>query len=212
MDTAVISPDGYTLPRTDFSLFNAQTTPVSSLYTFTYPYSPGAMAGSSDDYDYLLLFYALPSTSLIFFDGTKCVSVTMIKDVVYDICWSRSTKVFLVTTIHYLYEFNPLNSVLSKPYEFSQSPQSLWTITCDSTDLFIVYAPNMSMHKRNVKQPFAKKRAWTANEVLCEQDDQVIGSVRIDEQHRICKLSFYLLNQMKDLSLLYSSSSNDQTS
>lgn len=189
MDTLVTSTnDGSLSLDTDFPIFNPETESVLPVYTFTYPYAPGAMAGSSNDHDYLLLFYPMPSNSLVFFNGNKCVSVTLIKYGVYDICWSNSTNVFIVATAHHLYEYDPLNSTLSESYIIEKNRQFLWTITCNSTDLFIVHAPNTLVCKRQVKRPFTKKQQWSANDILCEHGDQCIGSIRIDERQEICIL------------------------
>jgi hypothetical protein len=155
-----------------------------------YPNPCGAMAGSSDDHQYLLFVNQNPSVSLILFEGNQYISTTAINTIVTDICWSKSTQVFLVATPYYLYEFNPFNSILSQPYGNSQSIRNLWTITCDLTDLFVIHVPDMSMYRRNNEKPFDKKHEWCKNEILCEQGDQLVGSIRIDEEKQIC-ISIY---------------------
>lgn len=192
IDVSSTSINNRSVPYTDFPIFNSETESVLPLYTFTYPYSPGPMAGSSNDYDYLLLSYPLPhnSNSLVLFDGDKCVSVKLIPHVVYDICWSKSTNAFIVATPHRLYEYNPINNTLSEPYVIRANYRVLSTITCNATDLFTVHAPNTLLYKRQVNGPFLEKQEWSTNDILCELGDQCIGSIRFDERQQICKLIF----------------------
>lgn len=44
----------------------------------------------------------------------------------------------------------------------------------------------MSLYERNIKKPFEKKKVWLKNDILCRKNDQIIGSIRIDEQKQIC--------------------------
>ncbi len=66
-----------------------------------------------------------------------------------------------------------------------ESNRIFWTLACDLTDLFVVHYLDMSICKRHVKSPFEKKQEWLGNEIMCEQGDQLIGSVRIDEEKKI---------------------------
>ncbi len=147
---------------------------------------PGAMAGSSLHYDYLLIFQSKPYFSLVFIEDTKQISRTPIDYFVYDICWCQSTQVFLIATEYYLYEFSPLNNRLSKSYGDSKSTRTLWGLACNLTDLYIIHKPDMIMYQRDLKNSFEKKRKWQKNDIMCEKDDQTIGSIRIDEQRQIC--------------------------
>ena len=44
----------------------------------------------------------------------------------------------------------------------------------------------MIMYQRDLRKPFEKKNQWLANDIMCEKGDQLIGSIRIDEQKQIC--------------------------
>jgi hypothetical protein len=144
------------------------------------------MAGSPLYHNYLLIFQSKPKFSLIFIENNKHITQTSIDYFVYDICWSQSTQVFLIATEYYLYEFYPLNSRLSKPYGNLKSTRILWSLACDLTDLYIIHKPDMIMYQRDLKKPFEKKKEWLKNDIMCEIDDQIIGSIRIDEQKQIC--------------------------
>jgi len=144
------------------------------------------MAGSPLYHNYLLIFQSKPKFSLIFIEDNKHITQTSIDYFVYDICWSQSTQVFLVATEYYLYEFYPLNSRLSKPYGNLKSTRILWSLACNLTDLYIIHKPDMIMYQRDLKKPFEKKKEWLKNDIMCEIDDQIIGSIRIDEQKQIC--------------------------
>lgn len=144
------------------------------------------MAGSPLYHNYLLIFQSKPKFSLIFIEDNKHITQTSIDYFVYDICWSQSTQVFLIATEYYLYEFYPLNSRLSKPYGNLKSTRILWSLACNLTDLYIIHKPDMIMYQRDLKKPFEKKKEWLKNDIMCEIDDQIIGSIRIDEQKQIC--------------------------
>ncbi|CAF4780226.1 unnamed protein product, partial [Rotaria sp. Silwood2] len=88
-----------------------------------------------------------------------------------------------------LYEFYPLNNRLSQPYGNSKSSRILWSLACHLTDLYIIHKPDMIMYQRDLKKPFEKKREWLKNDIMCENGDQFIGSIRIDEQRQILALS-----------------------
>jgi hypothetical protein len=179
-----ISNDGLNFKHQHFS--QLKTDPLTNQFKHPLNDCPGAMAGSSLHHDYLLIFQSKPFFSLIFIEDNKHITRTSIDYFVYDICWSQSTQVFLIATEYYLYEFYPLNNRLSKPYGNPKSIRMLWSLACNLTDLYIIHKPDMIMYERDLKKPFEKKREWMKNDILCEKDDQIIGSIRIDEQKQIC--------------------------
>ncbi len=158
----------------------------SPIYQYSLTDCPGAMAGSSLHHNYLLIFQTNPYFSLVFIKDNQHITRTSIDYFVYDICWSQSTQVFLIATEYYLYEFYPLTNRLSQPYGNPKSTQLLWRLTCNLTDLYIIYKPDMIMYQQNLKKPFEKKNKWLKNDIMCKKDDQMIGSIRIDEQQQIC--------------------------
>ncbi len=158
---------------------------------------PGAMAGSSLDQNYLLIFQSKPTFSIIFLEDNKYITQTPIDYFVYDICWSQSTQVFLVATEYYLYEFNPINTRLSQPYGNLKSSLMLWSLTCNLTDLYIIHKPDMILYQRDLKNPFEKKKEWLKNDIMCEKGDQFIHSIRINEQKQICNSLIYINFKLK---------------
>lgn len=52
----------------------------------------------------------------------------------------------------------------------------------------------MSICKRDVHKPFAIKQEWTRNGIMCEQGDQLIGSIRIHQEAQISKLNYGLFH------------------
>jgi len=123
---------------------------------------------------------------LVFIENNQHITRTPIDYFVYDICWSQSTQVFLIATEYYLYEFYPLNNRLSQPYGNPKSTRLLWSLTCNLTDLYVIHKPDMIMYQRDLRKPFEKKNEWSKNDIMCEKGDQIIGSIRIDEQKQIC--------------------------
>ncbi|CAF1125697.1 unnamed protein product [Rotaria sordida] len=183
-----ITNDGQLKIDQSITLINNYST-LSSLYKHSLNDCPGAMAGSPLHQDYLLVFQSKPYFSLVFIEDNKHITRIPIDCFVNDICWSQTTQVFLITTEYYLYEFYPLNNRLSEPYGNSKSNRTLWTSACNSTDLYIIHKPDMIMYQRDIKKPFEKKREWQKNDIMCEEGDQFIASIRIDEQRQILALS-----------------------
>lgn len=107
-------------------------------------------------------------------------------------CWSPLTQSFIIASSD-LYEFSPLNRTLSQPYQIKESNRNLWTIACSLTDLFVVHYPDMSLCRRDLNPPFNKKEEWLSNDIVRQQNDQVIGSIRIDQEKAIRKSIFNYL-------------------
>ncbi|CAF4181127.1 unnamed protein product [Rotaria sp. Silwood2] len=183
-----ITDDGHLKVDQSTILINNFST-LSSLHKYSLTDCPGAMAGSPLHHDYLLIFQSEPYFSLVFIENNKHITRTPIDYFVNDICWSQTTQVFLIATEYYLYEFYPLNNRLSQPYGNSKSSRILWSLACHLTDLYIIHKPDMIMYQRDLKKPFEKKREWLKNDIMCENGDQFIGSIRIDEQRQILALS-----------------------
>lgn len=76
---------------TDFPIFTGQSS-INVLYRFNnIPNPPGSICGSTDDNDYLLIFYAIPSFSLILYQRNNLISVTPINSIVPDVLVSVNT-------------------------------------------------------------------------------------------------------------------------
>lgn len=150
---------------------------INILYKFDKPSPFGPMCGSTDDNDYLLVFYMTPFPSLVLLKDNQCQSTIAVTFKVSDICWSQPTQTFIFTSTH-IHEFNPANSTISEAYGSDKIP---WTIACDVNDLFIVHYPDLSLRKRDVHKPFSIKQEWTRADIMCEQGDQLIGSIRIHQ-------------------------------
>jgi hypothetical protein len=159
---------------------------IAPVYQHSLTDCPGAIAGSPLHHNYLLIFQTKPYFSLVFIEDNQHITRTPIDYLVYDICWSQSTQVFLIATEYYLYEFYPLNNRLSQPYGNPKSTRLLWSLTCNLTDLYVIHKPDMIMYQRDLRKPFEKKNEWSKNDIMCEKGDQIIGSIRIDEQKQIC--------------------------
>lgn len=144
------------------------------------------MSGSSLDLNYLLIFQSKPKYSLILIENNQYKTQISIDYFVYDICWSQTTKVFLIATEHFLYEYSPINYCLSESYGNVKSKKMLWSLACNRTDLYIIYQPDMILYQRNIQKPFEKKKFWLKNDLLNEKIDQIIGSIRINEEQQIC--------------------------
>ena len=62
---------------------------------------------------------------------------------------------------------------LSQPFAIDQANEmSVWTMSCESNDLFLVYNPDMSFSKRNLNKPFHLVEQWGKEKIVCEVDDQ----------------------------------------
>jgi hypothetical protein len=145
------------------------------------------MAGSSPSHRFLLIFQSKPSFSLILIEENQSRSQIAVDYFVHDISWCQSIQVFLVATEHHLYEFHPLTHRLALAYEDRTCTGTLWTLTCHLTDVYIIRKPDLLLSQRDVKNLYEQKRAWTKNDILCENDDRTIGCIRIDDQKQICK-------------------------
>lgn len=150
---------------------------------------PFAMAGSTLSHRYLLIFQSKPTYSLIFLNNKQFISQFPIDYFINDITWCQSRQIFLLATDYYLFEYYPINNRLSKPYRDLQSTRIQSSLACSSTDIYILYKPDMMIYQRNLQQPFDKRNQWSKDVLMHEKTDQIIASIRIDEQKQIMALS-----------------------
>jgi len=149
------------------------------------------MAGSSPSHSYLLLFQSKPNYSLVFFNNRQFVTQTPIDYFVYDITWCQSKQLFLLATDYYLFEYYPIDNRLSKPYGNRDSTRIQSSLTCNSTDVYVLHKPDMIICQRDLQQSFEKRNQWSKDHFMLEKTDEIIAMIRIDEQKQISNLFIY---------------------
>ena len=166
------------------------TSPIDQFFTspsVNYPLRccPGPMAGHFSTANVLLVFQIQPSLALLLFQADRFVADVQIEHFVNDLCWSKTTEVFLVATNAGLYEFHPGDRQLTRIEQTFSG--KLVSLTCSDTDVFIVQASEMILSQHDVNRPFDRRGQWPKTDLIHPRTDRTIDSIRIDQEQKIRK-------------------------